>query len=97
MKNILTKILNITFLFILFLVFFAMYFYSLVIIKPRNITKIVNKSFSYLDTMDNGLSFDAETIMLEWNKQSFSFDFRLYNTNITINNNTLTLPSILLD
>lgn len=97
MKNILTKILNITFLFILFLVFFAMYFYSLVIIKPRNITKIVNKSFSYLDTMDNGLSFNAETIMLEWNKQSFSFDFRLYNTNITINNNTLALPSILLD
>ena len=97
MKIFLGKILNILTLLILFLLFFIGYFYSLVIIKPRDITFLARQAFTQIENLDERFNINAESVILEWNAKNFTFDLKLQNSRVKFNSHEFTIPLINLD
>ena len=97
MRVFLGKILNILTLLILFLVFFIGYFYSLVLIKPRDITFLARQAFTQIEKLDERLDINAESVILEWNANNFTFDLKLQNAKVKFDSHELTIPFINLD
>ena len=90
------RIIYVVLMLLCFQLFLVGYVFSLVIVKPRDVTNLFLSLSKHLSS-DRQINIDSERITLSWNRSEFSFDINFLGNYIQTSSHSFIVPHLVVD